>query len=382
MAEPLTCFLLQTYSREMNPRNVASEFRAVDLDPPLLTQLLRRANLLDKNGSVTDVEYGSFGTGQSGESVRFVVTYDPSGSQGPATLVGKFASPDASAREFAAASGFYEREVRFYRELACDLPIRTPRPLHTAITDDATGFVILMEDLAPAKCVDQLQGCTPDQAACAMEQAAALHAGSWRRPALQSATWLSTTATAIKSVATALPDYHTAYVDRFATVFTERSMAAAERMVVHSERWAGLACDPICLWHQDFRSDNMLFDAGDGTVPLAVVDWQTIGMGPGTADVSYFMGTSLTTETRRAHERDLLAVYHQRLTSGGVRDYSFDECWNDYRRNVAQAIFTVIHASVRAARTERGDEMWNLWADRSAVHAEDLETFDVLASTD
>ena len=42
---------------------------------------------------------------------------------GPATLVGKFASPDPTSREFGGRSGYYRSEIGFYRELALRVPV-------------------------------------------------------------------------------------------------------------------------------------------------------------------------------------------------------------------------------------------------------------------
>ncbi|QZT60790.1 hypothetical protein [Mycolicibacterium austroafricanum] len=49
-----------------------------------------------------------------------------------------------------------------------------PQALHTELSVDGAQFVLLMDDLAPARAVDQLVGCTPDEAALVVEQLAAL----------------------------------------------------------------------------------------------------------------------------------------------------------------------------------------------------------------
>lgn len=46
-----------------------------------------------------------------------------------------------------------------------------------------------MEDTTAALLVDQLGGCSPDQANCALAQAAALHGGSWQHPKLAEQNW-------------------------------------------------------------------------------------------------------------------------------------------------------------------------------------------------
>lgn len=354
-------------------------FRPEELSSEWLTQILRRAGRLAEADAVQAFEWQSFGTGQSGTSVRITLDYGGT-SAGPETLVAKFASDSGEARAFANGAGMYEREVRFYNELSSRIPVRAPAAYHSALNPDDGRFVIVMEDMAEARVVDQLDGCSLEEARLVMEQAAALHAGSWGKADLRSAAWLKGTAQATAAIAEQLPGFFDAYQARYGDMFGAEAMQQGQIMVGLRFEWAKAAAEPYCLWHQDFRSDNMLFDARSGEVPLAIVDWQTIGMGRGMSDVAYFVGTSLLPEDRRKSERELLQLYHEALLSRGVADYSFDQCWLHYRQNVAQAVFTVVHAAVRAAQTERGDRMWQSWAQRTAAQAADLETFKALAT--
>jgi hypothetical protein len=61
------------------------------------------------------------------------------------------------------------------------------------------------------------------------------------------------------------------------------------------------------LVHSDLRADNLLFSPNADAVTL--VDWQGAGIGPAGWDLAYFLSQSLTVDTRRAHERDLLERY-------------------------------------------------------------------------
>ena len=73
------------------------------------------------------------GTGQVGDSVRFTLEFadDPA----PLTLAGKFPAADPTSRGTAAMLGLYAKEVRFYRELAPLLPIRTAHAYFAEIAD-------------------------------------------------------------------------------------------------------------------------------------------------------------------------------------------------------------------------------------------------------
>ena len=362
----------------INASSLSPITHPVDVTAQWLTEALISTGLLGEGGQVSAVTPRPYGTGQSADSSRFTIEYADDGPHGPRTLVGKFSSNDPSAREIAAVASMYSREVQFYGEIASEIEMRVPQAVFASVSENGQDFAILMEDLAPAQTVDQIAGCTVDQAALAMEQAAALHSSSWARPDLQSRPWLRSMTDALVMTSEVLSDFHPTFIQEFGNRISPRTVRASELVRDHARSWASTVVDPVCLWHNDFRPDNMLFSASDGNVPLAVVDWQTLVLGPGVADVSYFLGAGLTVENRRAHEQDLVAEYHRALIAGGVENYSFETCWNDYRRHSIHGLFTIIHASVRSKRTERGDDMWSIWADRSATQIDDLNSIDAL----
>ncbi len=90
--------------------------------------------------------------------------------------------------------------------------------------------------------------------------------------------------------------------------------------------------------------------------------------------MSYFLGTSLLPELRATDERDLLKEYHRTLQAGGVREYPFEQCWDDYRRFAFAGFLMGVISSMIVGRTDRGDEMFMCMVNRSGRMALDLET--------
>lgn len=346
------------------------------IDPEWLTDVLSAAGTL-QGGRVVDVRRETCGTGQLADSYRFTLTYDPPGS-GPATVVGKFPSDDATSRAFGQQSGYYRNEIRFYEELAQTLSVTLPTPIHAALAENETDFVLLMEDLSPARVVDQLVGCSPDEAGLVMEQAARLHAGSWRSDELERVDWLQGTAASFTGVTDGFPQTTRTFTETFGDLVPEADVAEAARLNDHLDAWKAVFTAPRCLWHSDLRADNLLFDAQDGAVPVAVLDWQGVGYGCGTIDVAYFLGTSLTTEDRRAHERDLVATYHDALVAHGVGGYDAGTCWEDYRVLAIHGLQVGVFGLGAVKRSDRGDEMWRIWIERTAAQTRDLESFAAL----
>jgi aminoglycoside phosphotransferase (APT) family kinase protein len=348
------------------------------VDAAWLTDALRSSGVLPE-GRVSAVTHEPCGTGQLADSFRFALTYEPGGA-GPATLVGKFASDDAASRSFGKDSGYYRTEIRFYQELASSLSVVVPTPVHAELAANETDFVLLMQDMAPARVVDQIEGCSADEAAVVVEQAAALHAGSWRNASLAATDWLGGTVASFSHVTDGFAALVSSFPETYGDLIPEDDVAEAGRLGPHAAAWKAIIAEPRCLWHSDLRGDNLLFDANDGQVPVAVLDWQGVGYGQGTIDLAYFLGTSLTTETRQAHERDLVRHYHEALVAGGVTDVDAEQCWNDYRLHAIHPLQTGIFGLGAVRRSERGDRLWRTWIARTAQQTRDLDSFALLAA--
>ncbi|WHU47433.1 phosphotransferase [Gordonia sp. L191] len=88
---------------------------------------------------------------------------------------------------------------------------------------------------------------------------------------------------------------------------------------------------PMTLLHQDVHPGNW-FRLPDGSLNL--YDWQGIGCGGWALDVSYALSTALTTEDRREWERDLLALYLERLAAEGGKPPTEGEAFLAYRQQM------------------------------------------------
>lgn len=348
------------------------------IDAAWMTGALTDAGVLD-GARVVDLRREPCGTGQLADSFRFLLTYDTPDA-GPATLVGKFPSDDPASRDFGRRSGYYRNEIRFYEQIATTLAVAVPTAVHAALADDDTEFVLLMEDLSPARIVDQLEGCTADEAAVTLEQIAAVHAGSWRRDDLARVDWLGGTVASFHGVTDAFPRLTDTFTETYGDLVPQADVDEAARLNDHLDAWKTVLATPQCLWHSDLRADNLMFDVGGGERPVALLDWQGVGFGRGTIDVAYLLGTSLTTDVRREHERALVDAYHRALTAGGVEGYSREQCWEDYRLAAVHPLQTGIFGLGAVKRSARGDELWRSWIARCADQTRDLDSFAVLAA--
>jgi hypothetical protein len=317
------------------------------------------------------------GNGLVGTSIRFTLRYETPAPDAPASIVGKFPATDPTSRESGAFLRLYLRETSFYRHIAPLVKIRTPRVFHNHYDPQTHDFVLLFEDLAPARGGDQLAGCDINDAAAAMREIAGLHAPLWGNPVMDSFDWLTLPQPETQRLVQLVAPVADMFQERFANTLEPDVMQAVMRLKRMGETILFDQPRVRTVLHGDFRLDNVLFDAKGGQWPLATVDWQTVGRGCGTQDASYFLGAGLRAWDRAAHEQDLLHIYHDQLVQYGVRDYSWEECWRDYRKHALNGLFMAMFSAISVARTDRGDEMFLTMARRHAQQALELNAFEL-----
>jgi hypothetical protein len=349
------------------------------LTPEWLTSCLREAGRLD-GAPVSDVTLTPVGTGQMCDCVRLELTF-AGPADGPETLVAKLPAADPTSRATAQQLRSYEVEVRFYQQLAPTLPIRTPDVVFADIDVATASFLLLLEDLAPARAGDQLAGCSLDEATIAVDELVKLHAPRWGDPALAELEWLHRDPEASRNFLLGLlPILWDGFRERYGERLGPDVHDAGGALFVHLDRYLGARTDPSTVVHGDYRLDNLLFGEPDSATPIAVVDWQVAGHGPALPDLAYFIGAGLHANDRRAHESDLVHRYHDGLLAAGVDGYEWDRCWTDYRRGTYAGLVMAVAASMLVERTERGDEMFLTMAHRHARHALDLDAAALLTA--
>lgn len=322
------------------------------IQPDWLTDRLRASGALS-GGHVTGIRWEPIGTGQVGDSARFHLTYDREGA-GPATVAGKFPAEDQNSRGTAAAFGLYAKEVGFYREIAPHLGVRVPDVLAAEIADDGVDFVLIFEDLGPARGGNQLASCSLADARAGIRQAAALHAPSWNNPALIGLDLVQPREGQAEQVKALYGNAQAIFRQRYAGRLEPEFMAICEELNEAKDHWFGRESETKSIVHGDFRLDNMLFDIKGGAEEIAVLDWQTVATGSPMLDIGYFLGTGIGDELRRAHEDELLDLYCAEMTARGV-PLSRDAIWDDYALGAIHGISTAVFSAAYVERTERGD---------------------------
>ncbi len=312
--------------------------------PDWLTGALRDGGALDPASAVASTAVESMGErgGVNGETARLLLDYE--GAPGPASLIVKFPAPRDGALGVATFQRWYEREVRFYRELAPEGVIATPRCYFAAL-ESPSQYLLLLEDLEPAhRLGDQLAGATSVEAEAAVDVLARFHARWWGDATLDDHPWMPFTTVGLhnagpvgrtfartwaavsQALGETLPAGVTPLIDRAVELYPALLEAASS--------------PPITVIHGDFRLDNLFFDAGGA---VTTIDWQFTARCRGAYDLAYFVGLDLDAAAREAHETALQQRYVDVLREHGVAGYDLDQCRRDYALGLllSFAVFTI-----------------------------------------
>lgn len=334
-------------------------------------------------GTVTGHEFERIGTGQMSECYRVTLRY-ADGDTGPATVVLKVAAADPNSRQTGLALGLYEREVRFYAEIApkhgagerSDGGWQSPFApcFHHAYDAETGAFDLLLGDAAPAVVGDEIRGATSAQAILALTQLGRVHGPLLGDEGLAEADWLNREPPISPAL---LAGLWAGFAERFGDRIAPEHRRVCERLVDAFDGYLAQEAAAVQgLVHGDYRLDNMLFGEAGAERPLTVVDWQTVTRGPALTDVAYFIGCALPDEVRRPHYDALLSAYHQALGDGSP--LSLDDVRAGVRRQSFFGVMMAIVSSMLVAQTERGDQMFMTMLARHCAHVLDTDALAVL----
>lgn len=256
------------------------------------------------------------------------------------SFVAKLSPADAKMRSKLAAAN--AREVAFYRSWAEGLPV--PGTCHAACDTRTGASVVLMEDLGSARAVPFVQGLGEQDVSAVLTSLAQIHAKWWGRPEVAELSGVDALSDFV------FADHWANYSDMLRDLLPD--MTLSKGFLALGDNAAERATDifsqmqergPLTLLHRDLQMDNILF-AADGRARF--IDWQFLGKGRGTWDVSYFLASSVQPALRRARERRWISFYHDMLLQKGVTGYPAETCWKDYLKSVIAKLFVTVIATV------------------------------------
>lgn len=357
-----------------------------DLTASKLTPVLRDCGAIPATASVKKCKAEIFGVGEGLLSSLYRLELDyGTDCQGPRTLVVKLMPPDLKARVLGAYLGLFEAETAYY---TLDMPRITgmlaPK-VHVASYGGFGRYFLLMEDMAPAKCGDQIKGMSFEEACAALRAVTGLHAKFFNRVGIaeETAEWPRRLDDPpyFKLIKQAYRDAEKILdADRFVLFGLDPNKLPNVKELIQymadEEIYDGFTKEVLnnfteknewsqfrsTLVHGDFRADNIFCQTSDGQ--LKIIDYQITRESPPGFDVCYFVYGSMTTDMRRRHEAELLQVYFDAMRRAGT-DLTMEELLLTYQHSIVTCLIMAVIAQKDAnTQADRGKLLIKTFFDR------------------
>ncbi|MCB1666770.1 MAG: phosphotransferase [Porticoccaceae bacterium] len=325
-------------------------------------------------GSLENWSAQAIGDGHIAGSYRVLLKWKHDGQ--PLSVVVKCPHPGDQNRQIAKELWLYRREVAWYQVFAEQSRVRCPKCYFVSINAAGDEFALILEDCAPAKQGDQLSGATTNIVAKALREMALLHTPFFLNPSALNNECLQYDFKHRKEKVAQFDWAWPLFKERYRGRFDQDFFEMGDRFCASFEKFVYMESSQNTLIHNDVRLDNMLVGGADGRI--IILDWQTVGIGSPMCDVAYLIGTSFSDSAiRKREEKSLFNQYVDTLkTLGGVVDE--DRLWKEYRIQSFSGFVQAVCAGMLVERTERGDEMFAVMAERPGQQVLDLDSLELL----
>ncbi len=275
----------------------------------------------------------------------------------PRSVVIKLSQQEQEQRDAALDVNAYAKELNFFRQLAAEVPICTPKVFGVFAdgSENSEYFSIVLEDLTThSKVFDQVDD-RPDEAftrKIALE-IAKLHAKYWDSPVLDEP-WISVHRDRYVFPGDALSRASPENIDKFRSMWDQSFGEDLLRKIgngteeltailtgpkcnaIHDHIYDVLSERPRTLIHGDLRADNIFRthpDLGKSVEDSEVtfIDWQLLTAGPPGPEFTQAWQHSLAPAVRRK-DKEFLKQYHDALVSlnPAAEVYAYDMLVEDY----------------------------------------------------
>jgi len=169
-----------------------------------------------------------------------------------------------------------------------------------------------------------------------------------------------------------LPDFLDFVGDRLSA---ERKGMYEKVLASSNHHWMpGSTRNVKTLLHGDIHFWNFLFPKDTLKNETRIFDWNSWDVGKGTNDLAYMMGLHWYPNLRQRREQHLLKRYHNSLMEQGVSNYSWGDCWLDYRESCLMNLFIPVWQWQRG----RSAIVWWSHVERSFLTFDDLDLNELL----
>lgn len=347
-----------------NPDQITAEW---------LTSVLTRSGALTR-GAVESFTLGA-GQGNWSTSANLSLGYS-SGAQGamPQRLFLKMANTDLGDGEF-----FSDSEVTYYtRDYVDAKHVPLLRCYDAEYSPEANRYHILLDDVSDTHIEAAEKEPTLAYGLALAEGLAAMHAHWWGQGRLSEAGAPIHDAKHIRTFVDMAAPGVEHIVSKFSAELKPHWPDLMRDLFAHLPQLAirrGQSLNGFTLIHGDAGCSNILVPR-NGDCPIYIIDRQPFNWSLttwlGVYDLAYAVILDWDVELRRQHETTLLEQYHRSLVENGVRDYSLQQLWDDYKLCAAICVSIPVEYC-RGGVNERWTHVWMPMLQRALTACDDLD---------
>lgn len=280
-------------------------------------------------GTIASIRIESMGSDIKGflsSMCRVNIEYKTPEADLPESVVIKMPPEVKENRDFANDFKANAREIRFYQELAPNVSIRIPKCLYSHADDQSDNFILVLEDEKEWSPGDQVTGLTESQVRSAVGMISKFHAQWWESSELEKLSWMPLQN---RDLANAYISNWNDFLSDHRDILDGNDINAGELIKISGGTIKEYSLNaPQTVTHMDFRADNILFKKED---EVLILDWQVACRTMGAFDVARVVCGSYHDQKTREEHIDFVQIWLQGLLESGVKTYTFEDAWRDYR---------------------------------------------------
>jgi len=343
--------------------------------PEWLTSVLRKNGFL-KRGKVINVRDKLTKTLVVSVVSRLEVDYSANASvSAPSKLFLKISRPNLSQ---AISSELNSQEVKFYRTIAPEM--NDPpfiRCYDAAYSSEHDRSHLLLDDLSETHFQPESPQ-PPSKLYCelAMECMARLHAHWWEHPQLGKEIGELFDESKLNAFVGRVEKNVISFIDFLGDGLLAKRRKIYDLLLSSKYKIWGRLTDAtgLTVTHGDAHWWNLLYPHDTDKHRVRLFDWQLWHVDVGARDLAFMIALGGYAERRAATEQNLMRLYYESLIAHGVGNYTWDDCWNDYRWSAVRNLnIPVIQWS-----EGRSAELWQGNLERAMLAYEELECSDLL----
>jgi hypothetical protein len=293
----------------------------------------------------------------------------------PSKLFLKVSRPNLSR---AISSELNRKEVEFYHAIAPAM-INPPfiRCYDAAYSFEYDRSHLLLDDLSETHFQPESPR-PPSKLYCelAVECMAQLHAHWWEHPRLGKEIGKLFDESGLNAFVRKVEENVISFVNFLGDGLSAERRKIYDQLLASKYKIWGRLTDAagLTVTHGDAHWWNLLYPYDMGKHQVRLFDWQLWHVDVGARDMAYMIALGGYAERRVVMEKNLMRRYYDSLIAHGVRNYTWDDCWNDYRWSAIRNLnIPIIQWS-----EGRSTELWQANLERAMFAYQDLGCAELL----